>query len=64
VLSRLPAEAGERLVLFDADSRTRPPCLNPLDLMVDNLVSVFRRVYSAFGGRDAVDIATLACHST
>src|SRR5256886_16760430 len=52
VLSRLPTDAGERLVLFDADSRTRPPCLNPLDggdteLVVDNLGSALRRVYPA-----------------
>jgi hypothetical protein len=66
VLSRLPADAGERLVLFDADSRTRPPCLNPLaggetDLVVDNLVSVFRRVYSAFWGPRTDDVMRAAC---
>ena len=31
LLDRLPADAADRVVLFDADSRTRPPCLNPLD---------------------------------
>lgn len=66
VLSRLPADAGERLVLFDADSATRPPCLNPLDggdtdLVVDNLVSVFRRVYSAFWGPRTDDVMRAAC---
>ncbi|XVS68279.1 type IV secretory system conjugative DNA transfer family protein [Actinosynnema sp. CA-299493] len=66
ILSRLPAAAGDRVVLFDADSRSRPPCLNPLDggetdLTVDNLVSVFRRVYSAFWGPRTDDVMRAAC---
>ncbi len=66
VLSRLPRSAADRLVLIDADSRARPPCLNPLDggdtdLIVDNLVSVFRRVYSAFWGPRTDDVMRAAC---
>jgi hypothetical protein len=66
VLSRLPRTAADRLVLIDADSRARPPCLNPLDggdtdLIVDNLVSVFRRVYSAFWGPRTDDVMRAAC---
>jgi hypothetical protein len=66
ILSRLPKSAGHRVVLFDADSKTRPPCLNPLDggetdLTVDNLVSVFRRVYSAFWGPRTDDVMRAAC---
>jgi hypothetical protein len=66
VLSRLPRSAADRVVLFDADSRSRPPCLNPLDggetdLAVDNLVSVFRRVYSAFWGPRTDDVMRAAC---
>ncbi|VVJ21537.1 Uncharacterised protein [Amycolatopsis camponoti] len=66
VLSRLPREAAGRVVLFDADSRQRPPCLNPLeggetDREVDNLVSVFRRVYSAFWGPRTDDLMRAAC---
>jgi hypothetical protein len=66
VLSRLPREAADRVVLFDADSKSRPPCLNPLDggetdLTVDNLVSVFRRVYSAFWGPRTDDVMRAAC---
>ncbi|GAA1291773.1 type IV secretory system conjugative DNA transfer family protein [Saccharothrix xinjiangensis] len=66
VLSRLPRSAADRVVLFDADSKTRPPCLNPLDggetdLTVDNLVSVFRRVYSAFWGPRTDDVMRAAC---
>ncbi|MCP2243297.1 helicase HerA domain-containing protein [Lentzea aerocolonigenes] len=66
VLSRLPKSAGDRVVIFDADSKSRPPCLNPLDggetdLTVDNLVSVFRRVYSAFWGPRTDDVMRAAC---
>ena len=66
VLSRLPRAAADRVVIFDADSKARPPCLNPLDggetdLTVDNLVSVFRRVYSAFWGPRTDDVMRAAC---
>jgi Helicase HerA, central domain len=66
LLSRLPRSAADRVVLFDADSTSRPPCLNPLDggqtdLTVDNLVSVFRRVYSAFWGPRTDDVMRAAC---
>ncbi|WP_020499159.1 helicase HerA domain-containing protein [Sciscionella marina] len=66
ILNRLPRAAAERVVLFDADSRHRPPCLNPLeggetDREVDNLVSVFRRVYSAFWGPRTDDLMRAAC---
>ncbi|WP_219416946.1 helicase HerA domain-containing protein [Pseudonocardia nigra] len=72
VLSRLPRRCADRVVLLDADSRSRPPCLNPLDvtrsgpapsgdLAVDNLVSVFRRVYAAFWGPRTDDVMRAAC---
>ncbi|WP_275295849.1 DUF87 domain-containing protein [Amycolatopsis sp. La24] len=66
VLNRLPRSAADRVVLFDADSRHRPPVLNPLeggetDREVDNLVSVFRRVYSAFWGPRTDDLMRAAC---
>ncbi|WP_434447704.1 type IV secretory system conjugative DNA transfer family protein [Lentzea sp. E54] len=66
VLVRLPHSAADRVVLFDADDRHRPPCLNPLDggetdVTVDNLVSVFRRVYSAFWGPRTDDLLRAAC---
>ncbi len=66
MLSRLPRSAADRVVLFDADSTHRPPCLSPLDggqtdLTVDNLVSVFRRVYSAFWGPRTDDLMRAAC---
>lgn len=31
ILMRLPEELGEKVVLFDGDSRGRPPILNPLE---------------------------------
>ncbi|WP_298800306.1 type IV secretory system conjugative DNA transfer family protein [uncultured Pseudonocardia sp.] len=74
VLSRLPRRCADRVVLLDADSRSRPPCLNPLDirlaadtnpasrdLAVDNLVSVFRRVYAAYWGPRTDDVMRAAC---
>lgn len=69
VLARLPVAAASRVVLFDADSRATPPCLNPLDgggqsdtdMTVDNLVSIFRRVYSAYWGPRTDDVMRAAC---
>ncbi|HEU0090379.1 MAG TPA: type IV secretion system DNA-binding domain-containing protein, partial [Pseudonocardiaceae bacterium] len=61
VLMRLPAEAGPKVVLFDAGSPHRPPVLNPLDgtdsaRVVDNLVSIFSRVYATSWGPRTDDI--------
>ncbi|WP_413810585.1 type IV secretory system conjugative DNA transfer family protein [Streptomyces sp. OE57] len=61
LLMRLPTELGEKVVLFDADSRARPPVLNPLEgtdgpRTVDNLVSIFSRVYAASWGPRTDDI--------
>jgi len=61
VLMRLPEELGEKVVLFDADSRARPPVLNPLEgtdkaRAVDNLVSIFSRIYATSWGPRTDDI--------
>jgi hypothetical protein len=61
VLMRLPVRLGEKVVLFDADSRTRPPVLNPLEgadtaRTVDNLVSIFSHVYASSWGPRTEDI--------
>jgi hypothetical protein len=78
LLDRLPAEAADRVVLFDADSHGRPPCLNPLDggpadstaqasgattaeTSVDNLTSIFARVYAQFWGPRTEDVLRAAC---
>ncbi|MGK8509610.1 type IV secretory system conjugative DNA transfer family protein [Nocardia asiatica] len=66
VLSRLPSRMGERVVLFDADSPAPPPCVNPLDigrigragtdLAVNNLVTVFHRIFHQWWGPRTDDI--------
>ncbi|MEX5713225.1 type VI secretion protein [Parafrankia sp. FMc6] len=61
ILARYPLDALDRLVLFDAESSSRPPCLNPLDQpdrqrAVDNLVSIFSRVYADSWGPRTEDI--------
>ncbi|MBB5891936.1 helicase HerA domain-containing protein [Kutzneria kofuensis] len=61
ILMRLPEELGEKVVLFDADSRARPPVLNPLAgadkaRAVDNLVSIFSRIYASSWGPRTDDI--------
>ncbi len=61
VLARLPRRLADRVVLFDADSRSRPPCINPLEgedqaRTVDNLTSIFSRVYAASWGPRTDDI--------
>ncbi|MFI7123791.1 type IV secretory system conjugative DNA transfer family protein [Amycolatopsis sp. NPDC049868] len=60
-LMRLPSRLGTKVVLFDADSRSRPPVLNPLEgddtaRTVDNLVSIFSRVYASSWGPRTEDI--------
>ncbi|WP_225732216.1 MULTISPECIES: type IV secretory system conjugative DNA transfer family protein [unclassified Nocardia] len=57
LLARLPRRAIGKVVLFDADSTTRPPCINPLDisvegldLAVDNLVTIMSRIYARWWG--------------
>jgi hypothetical protein len=61
LLMRLPKRLGERVVLLDADSRSRPPVINPLEgedtpRVVDNLVSIFSRVYASSWGPRTEDI--------
>ncbi|MEV5542025.1 type IV secretion system DNA-binding domain-containing protein [Saccharopolyspora shandongensis] len=67
VLQRLPEHAAEKVVLFDADTRGPVPCLNPLEgpkeAAVDNLVSVFSRVFSSAWGPRTEDILRAACLS-
>ncbi|MGW5917538.1 helicase HerA domain-containing protein [Nocardia fluminea] len=66
VLSRLPSRMADRVILFDADSSAPPPCVNPLDidrigragmdLAVDNLVTVFHRIFHQWWGPRTDDI--------
>lgn len=61
ILMRLPEELAGKVTLFDADDRTRPPILNPLEgddpaRTVDNLVSIFSRIYASSWGPRTDDI--------
>jgi hypothetical protein len=60
ILDRLPAQAAERLILLDPDQEP-PPAFNPLegdddDLIVDNIVSVFGKIYARHWGPRIDDI--------
>ncbi|MGW0891515.1 type IV secretory system conjugative DNA transfer family protein [Saccharopolyspora sp. NPDC002578] len=65
VMQRLPEHAADKVVLFDADSRGPTPCLNPLEgpkeSAVDNVVSVFSRVFSSAWGPRTEDILRAGC---
>lgn len=65
VLKRLSEHAADRVALFDADTTGLTPCLNPLEgpkeAAVDNLVSVFSRVFSSAWGPRTEDILRAAC---
>lgn len=63
ILARLPKRLADKVVLFDADSKVRPPCLNPLDttlegldLAVENLATIFSRIYARWWGPRTDDI--------
>ncbi|MBF6456044.1 MULTISPECIES: type IV secretory system conjugative DNA transfer family protein [Nocardia] len=65
ILARLPQRCADRVVLFDADSRSQPPCLNPLDtpadragtdLVVDNLATIFHRTFAQWWGPRTDDV--------
>lgn len=61
ILHRLPVRFDKRVVLLDANSQSRPPVLNPLDgkdtaSTVDNLVSIFSRVYASSWGPRTDDL--------
>ncbi|NNH75673.1 type IV secretory system conjugative DNA transfer family protein [Nocardia uniformis] len=63
ILTRLPKRLAHKVVLFDADSTTRPPCMNPLDttlegldLAVENLATIFSRIYTRWWGPRTDDL--------
>ncbi|NQE91714.1 type IV secretory system conjugative DNA transfer family protein [Nocardia terpenica] len=65
LLKRLPRRCADTVVLFDADSASPPPCINPLDtttvgadldLVVDNLGTIFARIYHQFWGPRTDDL--------
>ncbi|HEV7899090.1 MAG TPA: type VI secretion protein [Planosporangium sp.] len=65
LLARLPARYADRLVLIDPD-QPRGATLNPLsgrddDLVVDNIVSIFGRIFQRFWGPRIDDVLRVAC---
>ncbi|WP_020519382.1 type IV secretory system conjugative DNA transfer family protein [Catelliglobosispora koreensis] len=65
VLQRLPASAAGRLVLIDPD-QDPSAALNPLDagdadLAVDNVVSIFHKIFARHWGPRMDDVMRVAC---
>ncbi|MEU5834154.1 type IV secretion system DNA-binding domain-containing protein [Streptomyces diacarni] len=66
LLARLPDTCANRLVLIDPDDSHPPPCLNVLDgddidVVVDNITGIFRRIFTAFWGPRTDDVMRAAC---
>ncbi len=66
LLDRLPDTCADRLVLIDPDDTYTPPCLNVLDgqdidVVVDNITGIFRRIFTAFWGPRTDDVMRAAC---
>ena len=66
LLDRLPEGAESRTVLVDPEDPDAAPVLNVLsgpdpDLAVDNLVGIFRSIFSAFWGPRTDDVLRSAC---
>ncbi len=65
ILDRLPATAADRLVLIDPDQEGGAT-LNPLagfdhDLIVDNVVSIFSKIFQRHWGPRIDDVLRVAC---
>ena len=63
---RLPETAAARTVLIDPEDPDAAPVLNVLagpdpDLVVDNLVGIFRSIFAAFWGPRTDDVLRAAC---
>lgn len=66
ILNRLPASAASRTMIIDPDDLAAVPSINPLegadpDLVVDNVVAIFRRTFEQFWGPRTDDILRSAC---
>ncbi|GAA1990379.1 type IV secretory system conjugative DNA transfer family protein [Catenulispora subtropica] len=66
LLDRLPTSAAERLVLIDPTDSGPRPSLNVLasgdpELMVDNVVGIFRRLFASSWGPRTDDVLRAAC---
>ncbi|WP_328469109.1 type IV secretion system DNA-binding domain-containing protein [Actinoplanes sp. NBC_00393] len=65
ILDRLPADVADRLVIIDPD-QPGGATLNPLlgadpDLVVDNIVSIFSRIFQRHWGPRIDDVLRVAC---
>jgi len=65
ILDRLPTAAATRTVILDPDDIAAPPSLNVLsgpdpDLVVDNLVGIFRSIFERFWGPRTDDVLRAA----
>ncbi|MHB8438539.1 MAG: helicase HerA domain-containing protein [Acidimicrobiales bacterium] len=66
ICARMPDGAEDRVVLIDPEEREAPPVMNVLsgpdpDLVTDNLVGIFRSIFSAFWGPRTDDVLRAAC---
>jgi hypothetical protein len=66
LLDRLPEQVAGRLVVIDPDDPHARPCLNVLegtdiDVVVDNVTGIFRRIFTAFWGPRTDDLMRAAC---
>ncbi|WP_275410950.1 type IV secretory system conjugative DNA transfer family protein [Paractinoplanes rishiriensis] len=65
ILDRLPASIADRIVIIDPD-QPRGATLNPLsgfddDLVVDNIVSIFSKIFQRHWGPRIDDVLRVAC---
>lgn len=71
ILARLPRRIADRTVLFDADAAACPPRLNVLqpesaadvDVVVDNVTGIFKRIFSGYWGPRTDDLFRQACRT-
>jgi hypothetical protein len=66
LLDRLPAQIAGKTVLVDPEDGADPPRINMFDgaapdVAVDNLVGIFKRIYSGFWGPRTEDLLRATC---
>jgi len=66
ICARMPDGAEKRTVLIDPEESQAPPIMNVLagpdpDLVVDNVVGIFRSIFAAFWGPRTDDVLRAAC---
>jgi hypothetical protein len=66
ICARLPDGAEHRVVLIDPEESAAPPIMNVLagpdpDLVVDNLVGIFRSIFASYWGPRTDDVLRSAC---